>query len=555
MKTDVEIARERHLLRIDEIARNVDMPTDELEHYGKYMAKVPIHLIDNKKVANSNLILVTAITPTKAGIGKTTTCIGLAQGMNKMGKKAITALREPSLGPCFGMKGGATGGGYSQVLPMEKINLHFTGDFHAVTTANNMIAALLDNYIYQHQDEGFGLKEVYWRRVMDINDRSLRDIVIGIGPKTNGIVRETGFDITPASEIMAILCLAKDEDDLRKRLNNILLGITMDDQPFTLKDMGVTGAIMVLLQDALKPNLVQTLEGTPAMIHGGPFANIAHGCNSILATKMAMTFGDYVITEAGFGADLGAEKFYDIVCRKAGLQPRLTILVATIQGLKMHGGIPLASIKDPNPEGVRKGLENLDKHIENLQRFGQTVIVTLNHFATDTEEEENILAEHCKQMKVGFAINDAFMQGGNGCSGLAQLAVDTIQAQPSRPLQFLYGENDLITTKISKVAQNVYGAAKVAFRPAAQRAIDRLEKWGYGQLPVCIAKTQYSFSDNSKSYGVPKDFTFTIRDVVVNAGAGMIVAIAGDIMRMPGLPKHPNALHIDLVNGIAEGLG
>ena len=438
---------------------------------------------------------------------------------------------------------------------MEKINLHFTGDFHAITTANNMIAALLDNYIYQHQDEGFGLKEVYWRRVMDINDRSLRDIVIGIGPKTNGIVRETGFDITPASEIMAILCLAKDEDDLRERIDHILLGITMDDRPFTMKDMGVTGAIMVLLQDALKPNLVQTLEGTPAMIHGGPFANIAHGCNSILATKMAMTFGDYAITEAGFGADLGAEKFYDIVCRKAGLQPRRTIRVATIQGLNRHGGMSLASSKDPNPEGVRKGLENLDKHIENLQRFGQTVIVTLNHFSTDTEEEENILAEHCKQMKVGFAINDAFMQGGEGCSELAQLAVDTIQTHPSQPLQYIYEENDPITTKISKVAQDVYGAAKVVFKPAAQRAIDRLEKWGYGTLPVCIAKTQYSFSDDSKSYGVPKDFTFTIRDVVVNAGAGMIVAIAGDIMRMPGLPKHPNALHIDLINGIAEGRG
>lgn len=417
MKSDIEIARECKLEPIEKIAAKLDIPQDELELYGKYVAKVPERLIDEKKVQNSNLILVTAITPTKAGIGKTTVSIGLALGLNKIGKKAVVALREPSLGPCFGMKGGAAGGGYAQVLPMDKINLHFTGDFHAITSAHNMIAALLDNYIYQHRDEGFAMKEILWKRVLDVNDRNLRYIVTGLGAKTNGVTMESGFDITPASEIMAILCLAQNEADLRRRIENILLGTTVEGKPFRVKDMGVAGAICVLLKDALHPNLVQTTENTPAFVHGGPFANIAHGCNSVLATKLAMTYGDYVVTEGGFGADLGAEKFYNIKCRKSGLQPKLTVLVATTQGLKMHGGVSVDAIKEPNAEGLKEGLKNLDRHIENLQRFGQTVVVCFNRFATDTDEEINYCREHCAELGVGFAVNNAFVEGGLGAVG------------------------------------------------------------------------------------------------------------------------------------------
>ena len=387
MKTDYEIAREAKLLPIEKIAQGIGVVTEALEPYGKYMAKVPYSLINNEKIKKCNLILVTSITPTKTGNGKTTVSVGLALGMNRIGKNAVLALREPSLGPCFGIKGGAAGGGYAQVLPMEKINLHFTGDFHAITSANNMISALLDNYIYQHQDDGFGMKEVLWRRVLDVNDRNLRNVITGLGSKTDGIISESGFDITPASEIMAIFCLAKDEDDLRRRIENILLGITLDGKPFTVKDLDVAGAIVAILHDAIHPNLVQTTENTPAFIHGGPFANIAHGCNSVLATKLAMTFGDYCITEAGFGADLGAEKFFDIKCRKAGISPKLTVLVATAQALKMHGGIDINEIKQPNVEGVRRGLANMDKHIANIQAFGQTVVVCLNRFADDTDEE------------------------------------------------------------------------------------------------------------------------------------------------------------------------
>ncbi len=395
MKTELEIARECKLERIEKIADKIGLPSEDLENYGKYIAKVPLKLIDADKVAKSNLILVTAISPTKAGIGKTTVSIGLSMAMNRLGKKSVLALREPSLGPCFGMKGGATGGGYSQVLPMDRINLHFTGDFHAITSAHNMIAALLDNYIYQHREEGFALKEVLWKRVLDVNDRNLRCITTGIGPKTNGIIAESGFDITPASEIMAILCLAKDEDDLRLRIENILLGVTLDNKPFKVRDLGVGGAITVLLRDALSPNFVQTIEGTAAFIHGGPFANIAHGCNSILATKMAMTFGDYVVTEAGFGADLGAEKFLDIKCRKAGIQPKLTIIVATIMGLKMHGGMQVGDPNNGNIDNIKAGLENLDKHISNMRNMGQSVVVTLNRFSNDKEEEIDIVRQHC----------------------------------------------------------------------------------------------------------------------------------------------------------------
>ena len=547
MKTDIEIARECKLSPIEEIAAYIQIPTDELEHYGKYIAKVPTHLIDEKKMAKSNLILVTAITPTKAGIGKTTVSIGLSLGLNKIGKKAVCALREPSLGPCFGVKGGAAGGGYAQVLPMEKINLHFTGDFHAVTTATNMIAALLDNYLFQHRDDGFALKEVLWKRVLDVNDRSLRNIVTGLGPKTDGIPAETGFDITPASEIMAILCLSKDLDDLRRRIDNILLGIKMDDTPFYVRDMGVGGAITVLLMDAIKPNLVQTTEQTPGFVHGGPFANIAHGCNTLLATQMAMTFADYVVTEAGFGADLGAEKFFDIKCRKSGLQPKLTVIVATTQGLKMHGGVPVEAIKEPNMEGLAKGFDN-------LKGFGQSVVVAFNRFDTDAEEEIEFVRQHCNSIGVGFAINNAFHEGGEGAKELAQLVVDTIEQQPSHPLTYTYADNDSIKTKVEKVCRKIYGASSVSYGKTAEAALLRIQKLGLEHYPVCIAKTQFSFSADKKLYGSPRDFNIKIRDFVINTGAEMIVAIAGDIMRMPGLAKSPQAERINIVDGLIEGL-
>ena len=554
MRTDIEIAREASLKPIGQIAQQLGIDTEQLEPYGKYIAKVPYTNISEKKVKKSNLILVTAITPTKAGIGKTTVSVGLALGMAKIGKKAVLALREPSLGPCFGMKGGAAGGGYAQVLPMDKINLHFTGDFHAITSANNMISALLDNYIYQHRAEGFGMRQILWKRVLDVNDRSLRQIVTGLGPYTNGLPQEGGFDITPASEIMAILCLSKDMEDLQRRLDNILLGYTLEKKPLYVKDLGISGAISVLLKDAFNPNLVQTTENTPAFIHGGPFANIAHGCNSIIATKMAMTYGDYAITEAGFGADLGAEKFFDIKCRKAGLNPSLTILVATLQGLKMHGDVAEADIKKPNIDGVKKGFENLDKHISNIKGFGQTVLVCFNRYAQDTDEEIELVRQHCKELNVPFALNNAFCEGGKGAVELAELVVDTIENNPSGPLQYTYTEDMSVVEKIISVAKKIYGANSVSFSPDAIRKIAKAEELGYGKFPVCIAKTQYSFSQNPKAYGVPKGFNFDIKDFVVNAGAEMLVAIAGDIIRMPGLPKSPQALRIGIVNGEIEGL-
>ncbi|WP_281625466.1 formate--tetrahydrofolate ligase [Segatella salivae] len=554
MKTELEIARECQLQPIEKIADKINISNEELENYGKYIAKVSYHLIDKDRVNKSNLILVTAISPTKSGIGKTTVSIGLSMAMNRLGHKSVLALREPSLGPCFGMKGGATGGGYAQVLPMDKINLHFTGDFHAITSAHNMIAALLDNYLYQHHDEGFALKEVLWRRVLDVNDRNLRTIATGLGPKTNGLLSESGFDITPASEIMAILCLATDEEDLRRRIDNILLGVTLDNKPFCVKDLGVGGAITVLLRDALNPNLAQTIEGTPAFIHGGPFANIAHGCNSVLATKMAMTFGDFVVTEAGFGADLGAEKFIDIKCRKAGIQPRLTIMVATIMGLKMHGGMQVGDPENGCCEHIRKGLENLDKHIANMQHMGQSVIVTLNRFGSDTDEEIAIVSEHCKEKGIGFALNEAYMKGSEGCMDLARLAVDEIAANPSRDITYCYADTDTVQDKITAVATRIYGAKKVVFKKQALKMIERISQWQLEHFPICIAKTQYSLSDDSKRYGVPKDFTLTISDLVINTGAEMIVVIAGDIMRMPGLPRHPQAERIDIQDGLLVGL-
>ena len=554
MKSDIEIARSIELERIEKIAEKAGVPVESINNYGKNIAKVNEKLIDEEKVAKSNLILVTAITPTKAGIGKTTVSVGLALGMNKIGKKAIVALREPSLGPCFGMKGGAAGGGYAQVLPMEKINLHFTGDFHAITSANNMISALLDNYIYQNRDNGFGLKEILWRRVLDVNDRSLRYIVTGLGPKTNGITQESGFDITPASEIMAILCLAKDEDDLRRRIENILLGFTYDNKPFTVKDLGVAGAITVLLKDALSPNLVQTTENTPAFVHGGPFANIAHGCNSILATKLAMTFGDYAITEAGFGADLGAEKFYDIKCRKAGLNPKLTVLVVTARALKMHGGVSQDIVGQPNLEALKVGIANMDKHLENLAKFGQSVVVAFNRYGDDVEEEIDFVRQHCAEQGIGFAVNNAFVEGGEGAVELANLVVKTIDENPSKDMNFAYTDEDAVKDKVCKVACNLYGANLVTFSPTAKKKLAMIEELGYTHFPICIAKTQYSFSTNQKLINVPKDFEFHVQDIVINAGAEMLVVISGEIMRMPGLPKQPQALHIDIVDGEIEGL-
>lgn len=553
MKTDIEIARSIALEPIEKIAAKVAIPTDHLEHYGKYLAKVDLSELQAGHKPGK-LILVTAITATKAGIGKTTVSIGLALGMNRLGHKAVVALREPSLGPCFGMKGGAAGGGYAQVLPMEKINLHFTGDFHAITSAHNMITALLDNYIYQNRNTDKGLSEVLWKRVLDVNDRSLRSIVTGLGGQVNGIPAESGFDIAPASEIMAILCLSTSLEDLRRRIENILLGYTKQGEPFTVRDLGVAGAITVLLLDAIKPNLAQTTEHTPAFIHGGPFANIAHGCNSILATRMALAHSDYTITEAGFGADLGAEKFYNIKCRTAGLQPALTVLVATLGGLKMHGGVDEKDLKTQNIEGVRHGLANLDRHIENLKSFGQTVVVAFNRFATDTEEEIALVREHCHAAGVGFAVNTAFGEGGAGAEELARLVVETIEQKPSQPLLFTYPLTASIEEKATAIAQRIYGARSIHFSAKAQRQLERIDRHGWSKFPVCIAKTQYSFSDDPTAYGSVRDFDLEVRDVVINTGAEMIVLVLGALVRMPGLPRVPQAEKIDFIDGHIEGL-
>ncbi len=553
MKTDIAIAQEAQLLPIGEVADNYGIPSEHLEPYGKYIAKVPATLIDEEKVKQNHLILVTAMSPTKAGIGKTTVSIGLSMALNRLGKKSVLALREPSMGPCFGMKGGAAGGGYSQVLPMDKINLHFTGDIHAITAAHNLITALLDNYIFRHQGEPNNLKTVFWGRVTDTNDRGLRQVVTGLGAG-NGVVRESGFDITAASEIMAILCLANDEEDLRTRLENILLGITCEGKPFYLKDLGSVGAVLVVLHDAISPNLVQTIEHTPAFVHGGPFANIAHGCNSIVATKMAMTYSDYAITEAGFGADLGAEKFLDIKCRAAGIHPELTVMVTTIKGIKLNGFMPDEASTSEQLEALKRGFANIDRHVENLRRLGQTVVITLNHYGSDTEEEIKLLRTHCEKLGVGFALNDSFTQGGEGCEALAQLCLQTLTEHPSPAVRYAYNLEEGITAKIEKVATNIYHAERVVYTAAANKALRRIKEWNLEQLPVCIAKTQYSFSDNAKLAGAPEGHTFTVRDFVINNGAGMIVAIAGDVMRMPGLPLHPQSENMDVVNGEIIGL-
>lgn len=554
MKTDIEIAQETTLRRIDDIVKELGIDENHIEPYGRYIAKVSLDAIDEERMKRHNLILVTAISPTKAGIGKTTVSVGLALGLNKIGKKAVVALREPSLGPCFGMKGGACGGGYAQLLPMDKINLHFTGDFHAITTANNMIAALLDNYLYQHAKDGFRLKTILWKRVLDVNDRSLRQIITGLGPLTNGIPTQTGFDITPASEIMGIMCFAKDIDDLKRRIGNILLGFDYQDKPFYVRDMGVEGSIAVLLKDALKPNLVQTTEGTPAIVHCGPFANIAHGCNSVVATKMALTLGDYAITEAGFGADLGAEKFYDIKCRTAGLQPALTVLVVTLQALKMHGGVAYQDIKEPNIEAVKQGFWNLDKHVENIKRFGQKIVVAFNRYNNDTEEEIEAVRAHCQGLGVGFAVNNAFAEGGKGAEELANTVVKTIEDTPSPKLQYLYKDDDSVKDKIEAVAKKIYGAGSVSFARKAETQLKHIYDLGLSGLPVCVAKTQYSFSVDPKAYGKTDGFHLDVADIVINSGSGMIVAIAGNILRMPGLPATPQANNIDIVDGKIVGL-
>jgi formate--tetrahydrofolate ligase len=556
MKSDIEIARETKLERIEKIAEKVGINPADILPYGHYIAKVPLNYINEEKVKKSNLILVTSISATKAGIGKTTVSIGLDLGLNKIGKNAIVVLREPSLGPCFGVKGGAAGGGYAQVLPMEKINLHFTGDFHAVTSAHNMITALLDNWFYQRRKELPPLKQVLWKRVLDVNDRGLRKIVQGLGGLNNGLPQESGFDITPASEIMAILCLATSREDLRRRIENILLGYRYDGTPFTVKDMGCAGAICVLLEDALLPNLVQTTENTPALVHGGPFANIAHGCNTILATKMGMSLADYTVTEAGFGADLGAEKFLDIKCRKAGLCPKMTVVVATCNGLKLHGGADADHIKEPNMEALQKGFGNLDRHVRNMQGFGQTVLVAFNRFANDTDDEIQCLIDHCqKELGVKCVVNDGFLHGGEGAKELAQAVVDEIENNPSKPLQFTYQDSETPKEKIEAVAKKIYGAASVTFSEKANKMLQLVHNSGLDHFPVCVAKTQFSFTPDPKRVGAPTGFNFDINDIVINQGSEFIVAIAGEMMRMPGLPKVPAAEIIDInENGEITGL-
>ncbi len=556
MLSDIEIARSVKLQPIADIAKQVGIDPETIEPYGRYIAKVPLSAIDIEKAQQHKLILVTAISPTKAGNGKTTVSVGLALGMNKIGKKAVLALREPSLGPCFGMKGGAAGGGYAQVLPMEKINLHFTGDFHAITSAHNMIAALLDNYIFQHAAEGFGLSQRLWKRVLDVNDRQLRHIVTGLGGATSGIPAESGFDITPASELMAIFCLSTSLQDMRERIDNILLGYTLDKKPFYVRDMKITGSIVTLLADAIAPNLVQTTEGTAAFIHGGPFANIAHGCNSVIATKAALTYGDYAITEAGFGADLGAEKFFDIKCRTAGLNPALTILVVTAQALKMHGGAAYETIKEPNHEALQKGFWNMDRHIRNMQAFGQTVVVAFNKYGFDTDEEIELVRQHCAELGVGMAVNNAFAEGGDGAKDLANLVVETIDNTPSAPLSYAYPLEATIVEKAEAVAKNIYGAGSVSWSAAAKKALKNIKDLGIeNEYPICIAKTQYSLSTDDKAYGNTDGFDLQVRDIVINTGARMIVLVAGVIMRMPGLPKVPQAMNIDIdADGNISGL-
>ncbi len=553
MLSDIEIAQQAQLRPIHQVAAELGLTEDHVEPYGKYKAKIDFK-IDKEKIAKSKLILVTATTPNKSGSGKTTTSVALTQGLQKLGKKAIVALREPSLGPCFGMKGGAAGGGYSQVLPMEDINLHFTGDFHAITSANNTIAALVDNYQYNHRGKPSQLRAVLWRRVLDVNDRSLRSITTGLGGVSNGIPQETGFDITPASEIMAILCLSNSFEDLKERLGNILIGYTYEGADFRLKDLGVVGAIAMLLKDAFQPNLVQTLEGGPAFIHGGPFANIAHGCNSIMATYAALQFGDYAVTEAGFGSDLGAEKFLNIKCRAAGIKPAATVLVTTTQSLKLHGSVPETEIKLPNKDGLLKGLENLKRHVENLQKLGQTVVVGLNQFHFDTEAEIQLVEDYCAQIGAAFARNTGFADGGDGAVELAKKVIEIVESNPSGEIQHTYNLTDSVEQKLNSIIQRVYGGNRVILGDNAKKSLKQIEKLGANEWPVCVAKTQFSFTDNASKVGVESGFDIHIDQLIINAGAQFIVAVAGSIMRMPGLPKEPAAMGMDIIDGKIIGL-
>ena len=538
---------------ITHLAAQLGLNAEEITTYGKYKAKIQIPSFDEKKIASNKLILVTSITPTKAGNGKTTTSIGLADGLHRLGKKVVLALREPSIGPVFGMKGGATGAGRSQLFPADEINLHFTGDFHAISAANNTLAALLDNFNYYRQGTPEELKEIYWRRVLDVNDRSLRYIITGLHGGKNGNPAETGFDITPASELMAILCLSKDHKDLRKRIDKILLATTAGKTSFTTADLNVGGAITALLKDAIMPNLVQTLEGTPALVHGGPFANIAHGCNSLIATKSAMQLGDYVLTEAGFGSDLGAEKFFNIKCRTAGITPSLSIVVVTTQSLKLHGEVPNAHIMSPDPEGLIKGTRNLERHLHILRTFGQKLMVVMNQFAFDTKEEISLVSEWCKQRNVPFGINNAYALGGEGAADAAALIIKLTEENQGA-IHHTYSLEDSTETKIQKIATTIYGAEGIFLEKKARLKIRDIQKLGLSHLPVCIAKTQYSFSDAPDQVHKYQGFIITVDDLLINSGAGFIVAVCGEMMRMPGLPEKPAALQIDLINGRVSGL-
>ncbi len=555
MKTDIQIAQEANMLPIKDVAAKLGIVEDDLELYGKYKAKLSSELMHKlKEKPDGKLVLVTAINPTPAGEGKTTISVGLGQALSRLGKKAAIALREPSLGPCFGIKGGAAGGGYAQVVPMEDLNLHFTGDFHAITSANNLLAALLDNHLQQGNTLQIDPKQIVWKRCVDMNDRALRNIIIGMGNKMDGVVRQDGFVITVASEIMAILCLSNDMDDLKRRLGNIIVAYNYQGEPVTAKDLKAVGSMAALLKDALKPNLIQTLENTPAFVHGGPFANIAHGCNSVQATKMGLKLADILVTEAGFGADLGAEKFFDIKCRKASLHPDAVVLVATIKALKYNGGVLKEQLGEENLEALKKGIVNLEKHIENVQKYKVPVIVTLNQFVSDTEEEITFVEEFCKERNCEFALANVWEKGGEGGEELAKAVIKTLETKESH-FQPLY-ENDLtIRQKIETIAREIYGAEGVTYSPMAAKAIDKIESLGMGNFPVCMAKNQYSLSDDAKKLGRPTGFTIHVREAYVSAGAGFVVAITGAIMTMPGLPKKPAAENIDVdTNGVITGL-
>ena len=555
MKTDIQIAQEATMLPIKDVAATIGIKEDDLELYGKYKAKISDELINRtKENPDGKLILVTAINPTPAGEGKTTTSVGLGEAFGRLGKKALIALREPSLGPCFGIKGGAAGGGYAQVVPMEDLNLHFTGDFHAITSANNLLAALLDNHIQQGNELGIDPRQIVWKRCMDMNDRVLRNIVVGLGSKMDGMVREDHFVITVASEIMAILCLADDMADLKKRLGRIIVAYTFDGKPVTADDLQATGSMAALLKDALKPNLIQTLEHTPAIVHGGPFANIAHGCNSVRATMTALKLADYVITEAGFGADLGAEKFFDIKCRMAGLKPDAVVLVATIRALKYNGGVPKDELSSENLDALKAGIVNLEKHIENLHKFGVPVVVTLNSFVTDTKAETDFVEQFCKERGCEFALSEVWEKGGEGGIDLANKVLETIEHKESN-FKVLYDDSLSLKEKIETVAKEIYGADGVTYSPAAERELKRITDLGMGDFPVCMAKTQYSLSDDAKKLGRPSGFKINVREVYASAGAGFVVAVNGSIMTMPGLSKKPAAYGIDVDdNGVITGL-